>query len=89
MRPRLCPARKKSLRKAFVRSCGPTDKASDYESGDSRFESWQDRIDALEINAYNVTQNIPLKVPWKKSHRPCGLTDKASDFESEDSRFES
>ena len=26
------------------RSCGPTDKASDYESGDSRFESWQDRI---------------------------------------------
>ena len=23
-------------------SCGPMDKASDYESGDSRFESWQD-----------------------------------------------
>jgi hypothetical protein len=25
--------------------CGPMDKASDYESGDSRFESWQGRID--------------------------------------------
>ncbi len=25
------------------RPCGPTDKASDYESGDSRFESWQGR----------------------------------------------
>ena len=24
--------------------CGATDKASDYESGDSRFESWQGRI---------------------------------------------
>ena len=24
------------------RSCGPTDKASDYESGDCRFESCQD-----------------------------------------------
>ena len=23
--------------------CGPMDKASDYESGDSRFESWQGR----------------------------------------------
>ena len=23
--------------------CGATDKASDYESGDSRFESWQGR----------------------------------------------
>ena len=27
----------------LFRSCGPMDKASDYESGDSRFESWQDR----------------------------------------------
>ena len=25
------------------RSRGPTDKASDYESGDSRFESWRGR----------------------------------------------
>ena len=25
------------------RPCGPMDKASDYESGDSRFESWQGR----------------------------------------------
>ena len=24
--------------------CGATDKASDYESGDSRFKSWQVRI---------------------------------------------
>ncbi len=24
--------------------CGPMDKASDYESGDSRFESWQGRF---------------------------------------------
>ena len=23
--------------------CGPMEKASDYESGDSRFESWQGR----------------------------------------------
>ena len=29
---------------AAGRSCGPTDKASDYESGDSRFESWQGRF---------------------------------------------
>ena len=27
-----------------VRSCGPMDKASDYESGDCRFESCQDQI---------------------------------------------
>ena len=26
------------------RPCGPMDKASDYGSGDSRFESWQGRI---------------------------------------------
>ena len=26
------------------RPCGPMDKASDYESGDSRFESWQGRF---------------------------------------------
>ena len=26
------------------RPCGPTDKASDYESGDSRFESWRGRF---------------------------------------------
>ena len=26
------------------RPCGPTDKASDYGSGDSRFESWQGRL---------------------------------------------
>ena len=26
------------------RPCGPTDKASDYGSGDSRFESWQGRF---------------------------------------------
>ena len=25
-------------------TCGATDKASDYESGDSRFENWQCRI---------------------------------------------
>lgn len=24
--------------------CGPMDKASDYESGDSRFDSWQGRL---------------------------------------------
>ena len=33
----------------FSRSCGPTDKASDYESGDSRFESWQDRAFICEL----------------------------------------
>ena len=27
-----------------MRPCGPMDKASDYESGDSRFESWQGRF---------------------------------------------
>ena len=29
---------------AWAWPCGPTDKASDYESGDSRFESWQGRL---------------------------------------------
>ena len=27
-----------------TRPRGPTDKASDYESGDSRFESWRGRL---------------------------------------------
>ena len=37
---------------AAGRPCGPMDKASDYESGDSRFESWQGRqILEKEINS--------------------------------------
>ena len=38
----------------ILRSCGLTDKASDYESGDSRFESWQDRNE----NCFSERPNI-------------------------------
>ena len=31
------------------RPCGPTDKASDYGSGDSRFESWQGRFFSIFV----------------------------------------
>ena len=35
--------------------CGATDKASDYESGDSRFESWQGR----NISSHTKIDFIP------------------------------
>ena len=68
-------------------SCGPMDKASDYESGDSRFESWQDRdfekcisgeakIVAGKLDGANLTPHRPYEVMHKAS---CGL-------QSEDSR---
>ena len=34
------------------RPCGPMDKASDYESGDSRFESWQGRAISFSLNIF-------------------------------------
>ena len=34
------------------RPCGPMDKASDYESGDSRFESWQGRAASFSHNLF-------------------------------------
>ena len=34
------------------RPCGPMDKASDYESGDSRFESWQGRAISFSLNLF-------------------------------------
>ena len=42
------------------RPCGPTDKASDYESGDSRFESWQGRFFSLFITLTNNSIHISL-----------------------------
>ena len=34
--------------------CGATDKASDYESGDSRFESWQGRYILSHTKIYFI-----------------------------------
>ena len=60
------------------RSCGPTDKASDYESGDSNFESWQDRL----FGGSEVTNCRQLTSGYK-IHRFTKLSP------SGDSRFES
>ena len=42
--------------------CGPMDKASDYESGDSRFESWQGRtfLKLQEENISNINSRLSL-----------------------------
>ena len=57
--------------------CGATDKASDYESGDSRFESWQGRnilsdtkidfIPNIYCHYYYLPQ-IRCLVAQRKSH---------------------
>ena len=41
--------------------CGPMDKASDYESGDSRFESWQGRILETHQQVSNVNNLLLLE----------------------------
>ena len=42
--------------------CGPMDKASDYESGDSRFESWQGRtFSKLQEESFtNINNRLSL-----------------------------
>ena len=50
--------------------CGPMDKASDYESGDSRFESWQGR----NFSVHN-SEFVPVDVkigfnPDSNLHKP-------------------
>ena len=46
----------KIFAKLFVwRPCGPMDKASDYESGDSRFESWQGRAISFSIFFFSLS----------------------------------
>ena len=37
--------------------CGPMDKASDYESGDSRFKSWQGRL-SIFLFKYRSLENF-------------------------------
>ena len=55
--------------------CGATDKASDYESGDSSFESWQGRniLSHIKIDFipniychYYLTQISGLVAQWKR-----------------------
>ena len=62
--------KRSSLFFKHLRSCGPMDKASDYESGDSRFESWQDRKfwptkNETTWNATVPRRFVPSPVKWK------------------------
>ena len=57
------------------------DKASDYESGDSRFESWQDR----DFENFEKCISVEAKIVAGKldgailtPHRPYEVMDKAS-----------
>ena len=45
----------------YVWPRGPMDKASDYESGDSRFESWRGRLFFLRSKRENTRANILRK----------------------------
>ena len=51
---------------------GPTDKASDYESGDSRFESWRGL--SFIFLSCNVIKPSALKVLLKKGYKRSSLT---------------
>ena len=51
---------------------GPTDKASDYESGDSRFESWRGR--SYIFLSCIVTKPFTSKVLLKKGYKWWSLT---------------
>ena len=64
------------------------DKASEYESGDSRFESWQGR-DILCHTKIDFIPNIYCHNYLRQSRCLCGPMYKASDYESGDSRYES
>ena len=46
----------------YIRSCGPMDKASDYESGDCRFESCQDQ------NLLNIPKCVLFKLDIYQFH---------------------
>ena len=63
-------------------------KASDYELGDSRFESWQG-IHILSHTKIDFIPNIYCHYYLPQIRWPCGPMEKASDYESGDSRFES
>ena len=79
----------------LFRSCGPMDKASDYESGDSRFESWQDRkFCRLDFHATTRTKQHEGESTFVKRSplgsslvSSCGSMDKAFSYETRDSRF--
>ena len=45
---------------------GPMDKASDYESGDSRFESWRGRILFLGISVLFI---FALSIFWGLNYK--------------------
>ena len=64
------------------------EKASDYESGDSRFESWQGR-NILSHTKIDFIPNIYCHYHFTSNSWPCGPMERASDCESGDSRFES
>ena len=46
--------------------CGPTDKASDYGSGDSRFKSWQGRSVYLLFFFFFSSTPIAISIPLIK-----------------------
>ena len=58
---------------------GPTDKASDYESGDSRFESWRGR--SVIFLSCNVMKPSALKVLLKKGYKWWSLTTWSSAYQ--------
>ena len=49
--------------------CGATDKAFDYESGDSRFESWQGRINL----SHTKIDFIPIFTAINAHRKPVAL----------------
>ena len=57
---------------SYNRPRGPTDKASDYESGDSRFESWRGL--SFMFLSCNVIKPSALKVLLKKGYKRSSLT---------------
>ena len=57
---------------SYNRPRGPTDKASDYESGDSRFESWRGL--SFIFLSCNVIKPSALKVLLKKGYKRSSLT---------------
>ena len=72
----------KNLRYVWPR--GPMDKASDYESGDSRFESWRGRFIFLEDKTggkntgFNKRSNGYLKIITVSDQKIINKDDKKS-----------
>ena len=53
--------------RGMCRPCGPMDKAPDYGSGDSRFESWQGRMHFFWIIFSSICTLIPSEaIPFRK-----------------------